>query len=346
MAGFVKEIAATLLSPLTLFVRGAALAAPLVVLLSLWGCTAEPTSQAPPPQGGRPTPPGSAAGPSGNHAPVVRMARIFPVDITVDTVLQVDLDGEDVDGDRITYQHQWIVNGVPIPGATTPQFAADKLKSGDRVAAAVTPNDGKINGAVFTTEHVTVGNTAPDIAELHLEPVPVHRGELLKVKVVAGDPDGDPVVLAYKWLRNDKEIPGAKTDTLDTKDFRKKDVLAVLVTPSDGKSTREPRAGLPVTIENAPPSFTSTPPAEIKDGQYSYAVQAVDPDGDPVTFELKQAPPGMMIEGATGKLTWKLTPDSKGKHRVVIVAKDNDNGVAEQEFELDAQLPQQATGTP
>ncbi len=342
MAGFVTEVTATPLSPLTLFVRGAARAAPLVVLLSLWGCTAEPTSQAPSSPGG--PPPGSSAGPQGNQPPVVRDAGIFPVDVTVDTTLQVDPQSEDMDGDRITYRYQWLVNGAPVPGATAPQFAAENLKNGDRVAVELTPNDGKVNGAVFTSGHVTVGNTAPDIAEIHLEPVPVHRGEVITVKVVAGDPDGDPVTLAYKWLRNDKEIPGAKTASLDTKEFRKKDVLAVLVTPSDGKATREPRAGLPVTIENSPPQFTSTPPAEVKDGQYAYAVTAVDPDDDPVTFELKQAPPGMTIEAATGKLIWKLTPESKGKHRVVIVAKDNDKAEAQQEFELDGQLPQQAAG--
>ena len=283
----------------------------------------------------------SGAGPGGNHPPAIRAARIFPVDVTIETTLQVDPQSEDVDGDRVTYRYQWLVNGFPIPGATIPQFATDKLKNGDRVVVSLTPNDGKIDGAVFTTDPVTVGNTAPDIAEIHLAPVPLHRGDALKVRVVAVDPDGDPVTLTYQWFRNGKEITGARTDTLDTKDFRKRDVLAVLVTPSDGKSTREPRASLPVTIENAPPRFTSTPSAEIKDGRYEYAVTAVDPDEDPITFELKQAPPGMIIDAATGKLVWKLTPESKGKHRIVIAAKDNDKGVTQQEFELDGQLPQQ-----
>src|SRR3989441_7344982 len=89
----------------------------------------------------------------------------------------------------------------------------------------------------------------------------------LKVTVVAGDPDGDPVILTYKWLRNDKEIPGAKGDTLDTKDFRKKDVLAVLVTPSDGKSVNAPKAGLPVTSQNSPPRFTPSPATDVQEGQ-------------------------------------------------------------------------------
>lgn len=270
--------------------------------------------------------------------------------------LHVEVHGEDMDGDPVTYRFKWLVNGAPVPGETSPAFKTDGLKNGDRITVELTPNDGKIDGAAYVSNPVTVGNTAPDIAEIHLEPVPVHRGEPLKVKVIAGDPDGDPVILTYKWLRNDKEISGANTDTLDTKGFRKKDVLAVLVTPSDGKATNQPRAGLPVTIVNSPPSFTSTPPAGItlisaregppQEGLYEYAVTAVDPDEDPVMFELKQAPPGMTIDATTGKLTWKVTVQNAGKHHVVIAAKDNDNGVTQQDFDLDIPLAQPAVQGP
>jgi hypothetical protein len=261
------------------------------------------------------------------------------VDVGLDTELRLNVQGEDLDGDRITYRYQWLVNGLPVPGATEPQFRTEELKKGDRITARVIPNDGKADGAVFTTDLVTVGNTAPDIAEIHLEPVPLHRGDQLKVRVVAGDPDGDPITLSYKWFRKGKAIPDARNDTLDTKLFVKKDALGVLVTASDGKATREPKASLPVTIENSPPRFTSTPPTEIKDGQYTYQVVVTDPDEDPVTLELKQGPPGMTLDPATKQLSWKLTPENLGKHHVVLAAKDNDGGVTQQEFDLDAQPP-------
>ena len=312
--------------------------AALPVLLFLWSCTAEPTSQAPAPQGG----PGAAAiaaGPGGNHPPAISSARIFPVDVSLDTELRLNVQGEDLDGDRITYRYQWLVNGKPVPGATEPQFRTEELKKGDRITARVTPSDGKADGAVYTTDPVTAGNTAPDIAEIHLAPVPIHRGEPLKVRVVAADPDGDQVILTYKWFRNGKVIPDARNATLDTKLFVKKDALGVLVTASDGKATREPKASLPVTIENSPPQFTSTPPTEIKSGQYLYQVAVTDPDDDPVTLELKQGPPGMTLDPATKQLIWKLTPENLGKYHVVLVAKDNDDGVTQQEFDLDAQPP-------
>lgn len=318
-----------------------ALAVSAIIVSYLWGCSRESTTQAPSPAGGG-APVAGGSGPTGNRPPVILSAVIFPAAVTIDTELRVEVRGEDMDGDPVTYRYQWLVNGASAADTTAPQFKTDGLKNGDRITAQVTPNDGKVDGAVFTTDPVTVGNTAPYLVEIHLEPVPLRRGDPLKVKVVAADADGDPVTLSYKWLRNDKEIPGAKTDTLETKDFKKKDVLAVLVTASDGKSTREPQAGLPVAIENSPPSFTSSPPAAFKDGQYFYQVTVVDPDEDPVTLEVKQGPPGMTLDPATRQIVWKLTPESVGKHHVVLVAKDNDNGVTQQDFDLDAQLPAQA----
>jgi hypothetical protein len=345
MAGSVRSTQTTLPNIPTGCVRGAAFAASLLAVVALMGCTAEPTSQAPSSKGAK-TSAGSPVSPGGNHPPIIRSARIYPVDVTLDSTLQVDLVSEDVESDPVTFRYQWFLNGSAVAGATSPSYSAAALKNKDRIMVEVTPNDGKVDGEVFKADQVTVGNTAPDIAEIHLEPVPLHRGDLLKVRVVAGDPEGDPIMFTYKWLRNDKEIAGPNGDTLDTKDFRKKDVLAVLVSVSDGKATRPPRAGRPVTIENAPPRFTSTPSAEVKDGLYEYAVVVMDPDEDPVTVELKQGPSGMTLDSTSGKLVWKLTPESKGKHRVVIVAKDNDKGVTEQEFELDGQLSQPAAAQP
>jgi hypothetical protein len=286
----------------------------------------------------------ATAGPGGNHPPVIRSAKIFPVEVNLEDTLRVEIQAEDMDGDRITYQYQWVVNGFSVPGTTGAQFAAHKLRRGDRIIVELTPNDGKVNGAVFKADPVTVGNTAPEIEAIYLEPVPLHRGDPLKARIVARDPDDDPIQFTYRWFRNRKEIPGAATGTLDTTGFRKKDVLGVLVTASDGKATQAPRGSAAVRIENAPPRFTSTPTATIKDGQFEYLAKAVDSDDDPVTFELKQAPPGMTLDAATGSLIWKITSESKGKHHVVILAKDNDNGVAPQEFELEGMLTEPAPG--
>jgi hypothetical protein len=281
-----------------------------------------------------------------NQAPAVRTARIFPEAVNRDSTLRVDIQGEDPEGRNITYTYQWVVNDLPFRDAKDPQFSVRQLKNGDHIQVEVIPSAGTHQGRVFKSSAVTIGNTPPDIIEIRLEPMPIHRGEILKARVVAQDPDGDQIGLVYKWFKNGKELPGETGDALDTKMFRKKDVLAVLVTASDGKASREPTSSVQVTIENAPPHITSIPPTSISDGQYVYRVIATDADEDTIIYALKLAPPGMTIDAATGQLLWKLTLESTGKHRVVIVAKDSDNALSEQDFELEGKTPAQSDATP
>src|SRR5437667_5609101 len=132
--------------------------AALSVLPFLWSCTAEPPA----------TPAAPTAGPSGNHPPSVLSARIYPADVTLDTELRVDTQSEDADGDGVTYRYQWVVNGVPAPGATAPVFKPERLEKGDRVTAEIVPTDGKAEGAIFTTGPVAIEKTAPSNGELHL----------------------------------------------------------------------------------------------------------------------------------------------------------------------------------
>jgi len=48
----------------------------------------------------------------------------------------------------------------------------------------------------------------------------------------------------------------------------------------------------------------------------------------------------MVIDAATGKITWKVTMQNGGKHKVAIAAKDSENAVTQQEFDLDIPLAQ------
>jgi hypothetical protein len=269
-----------------------------------------------------------------NHPPSIVTASIFPTAVSLDSTLRVEVRGEDEDGERLSYRYQWMVNRAVIPDAVGPDFATERLRKGDEVTVKVIPNDGQSDGSAYITAPVVVGNTPPSITEILLEPVPLHRAEILRARVQATDPDSDQVQLSYKWYRNGKEVPAAVSDTLDTKVFRKKDILTVLVSASDGNSTRDPLMSNPVEIQNSAPKILSTPPTTMSDGQYAYQITAKDPDDDPVTYELKQGPDGMTMDAASGKLMWKITPESSGKHQVVVVAKDSEGASTSQDFQL------------
>jgi hypothetical protein len=67
---------------------------------------------------------------------------------------------------------------------------------------------------------------------------------------------------------------------------------------------------------NRQPDITSNPPVTVEhETTFSYDVEASDPDHDPLTFSLTDAPTGMTIDADTGLITWTPTVDQGGRIR-------------------------------
>ncbi|MCM3869899.1 MAG: putative Ig domain-containing protein [Pyrinomonadaceae bacterium] len=96
---------------------------------------------------------------------------------------------------------------------------------------------------------------------------------------------------------------------------------------SSGVATCDPSVNQAPTITSAPviTASTGTP--------YSYQVQAVDPNSDPLTFSLATAPTGMTINTA-GLISWSPTAAQAGTAAVTVQVSDNRNGSAEQPFTI------------
>jgi RHS repeat-associated protein len=86
---------------------------------------------------------------------------------------------------------------------------------------------------------------------------------------------------------------------------------------------------------NQSPTVISTPVFAASLGsQYSYFVQATDPEGGSLTYQLLKAPPGMAINAATGLLTWDNP--TAGNHQIAVGAVDAGGLGAAQGFTLTA----------
>jgi hypothetical protein len=66
-------------------------------------------------------------------------------------------------------------------------------------------------------------NTPPVMASVKLAPTLVFPGTRIKAQVEVSDPDGDLVMLDYKWTRNGAVLDGEVSDGLDTDAFQKGD---------------------------------------------------------------------------------------------------------------------------
>lgn len=74
---------------------------------------------------------------------------------------------------------------------------------------------------------------------------------------------------------------------------------------------------------NHVPEISSSPVTNILLGaDYSYDVEASDPDGDSLTFSLETSPTGMTINATTGEISWN--PGSLGSYPVSVKVSDGD----------------------
>src|SRR5262249_15542044 len=107
----------------------------------------------------------------------------------------------------------------------------------------------------------------------------------------------------------------------------------IQVTDAGGLSTTQVYSIL-VQISNHPPIFVTTPVTSVAGGSfYVYPSKADDPDGDPVSYTLLQAPGAMVIDPTTGKIIWQTTSANAGNsYPVTIQASDGRGGVATQTF--------------
>ncbi len=77
------------------------------------------------------------------------------------------------------------------------------------------------------------------------------------------------------------------------------------------------------------------PPTEAAIGNaFLYSVEAVDREGDPLTYTLLTAPAGMSIVETTGELSWTPTAGQLGQQDVVIQVSDGIGGAATQAFAI------------
>jgi translation initiation factor IF-1 len=311
----------------------------LVVTLALGvGCTPESPQTSDTDGSTTPAVESTPGPPRENHPPSVQSATIQPNPIILTGSVVVHAEGQDPDGDRLSFRYQWLANGRPIGGEAGPTLNPRELRRGDKVTVEVTPLDGKMEGPRFQSDEVVVGNSLPVVNQVVLEPSVLRAGDRVVAKVEGEDLDHDEIRYTFRWWRNQAVVSEGEQNTLETTGFARGDMIVVEATPHDsGKG--KPRLSEPVTISNGAPKITSIPAGAFGQGRYEYLVTGSDPDGDPLTFSLQSAPPGMTIDSKTGRIEWRIAADAQGSHRARVVVEDGHGGQAFQEFELHLGAP-------
>jgi hypothetical protein len=167
-------------------------------------------------------------------------------------------------------------------------------------------------------------NAPPEIRSVKFVPEVFLPGDSLGVEVSGSDPDGDEVTFEYAWEKNG--VPAGRGSRIEGA-LKRRDAISVTITPFDGE-VRGKSLTLRREIRNVPPTIEGVKDARLVGDVYSCRIFAVDADGDPLTFVLKDAPSGMSIEATTGTIRWEIPPGVRGKVPVTVSVSDGSGGNA------------------
>lgn len=259
------------------------------------------------------------------HAVPQQSAGTLPVRITPEAPTAAnDLQAVVNNGEGVTFT--WMKNGAFLADENGSRLPHSRFSKHDTITLTVQ------KGNEIGSATVVIGNAPPTITSISCVPVDFCRGVDITAMPVASGLGNGEVTFDYTWSVNGKDLP-EKNPVLKGDMFKKGDKISLVVVPSDSEGTG-PAYIRVMTVPDATPFFTSTPPTMFKGTIYTYHAVAVDPDDDPITYSFASAPQGMAIDARTGMITWQLNPRDSGTHMIEITAQDPDGAVATQRYSL------------
>jgi len=266
-------------------------------------------------------------------APVIERVLLSPSVLLPGVEIKAVVEASDPDGDPVRIRYSWTRNGKVVQSGEKAILYLVDLEKGDRIGVTVVATDGS-HDSLSATAHGRIANRPPVLSAVTLSPFgDVRAGTTVKATPMASDPDNDPLRFDYVWKVNGKK---RGTDrTLETKGMKRGDQIQAYVVASDGGEQSARKASPILMLGNSPPVITQLPTPKTRDGVFQYTFKARDPDGDRhLRFFIENGPKGMQIDGITGVMTWRPTPEQAGVHPIEVGVKDQGGEGSTFTFEL------------
>ncbi|HYU32388.1 MAG TPA: putative Ig domain-containing protein [Thermoanaerobaculia bacterium] len=259
--------------------------------------------------------------------------------------LEIALAATDPEGDRLVA----VADNLP-PGAVFEQqvlrWTPGEQAAGTYPGVRFTVSD-RVNEVTRTTTLlIAPTNQAPTL----LRPADrtVREGETVRLRLVAADPEGDPLTFASDLLPGGAFLDPHTGQFEWTPGFFQHGVFEVPLSVSDGELTTTVTATLTVLNVNAAPVFDDLGRFETREGQpVSFRVRALDPDnpafvpperkedgtltdleGSPatVTYRAGGVPAGAAFDPETLVFTWSPGFTAAGSYPLIFTATDDGDG--------------------
>jgi hypothetical protein len=202
------------------------------------------------------------------------------------------------------------------------------IKDGFSEKTGQPENNNKQAGSIIAEEF----QAAVARAKLQLEAV--DNKDILKViieKTVGAD--SREINYKYEWSING-QLAGSGNDNISG--FKRGDKIAVKITPFDGERPGKPRT-LSVEVQNATPKVSEGKEPMYDGKTFTMQINAIDPDGDALSYDLLSGPEGMTIDKKSGTVNWPVKDDSSGDYPVKVKISDGHGG--ETTYQLTVTIP-------
>jgi hypothetical protein len=227
----------------------------------------------------------------GNTPPEAQNIVISPANPDTDDDLTVTYDYYDFDGDSesldtVVKWLRWSGDVAFDTGLRGKTLSSDYTARGEIWTCDVIPHDGYDEGGAFRCpNNVTIGNTAPSVANAKVVPVVPHGDSNLTASYDYIDPDLDlESGSVIRWYKDDVEQVVLQGElSVDFALTSKGEVWYFTITPFDGVDYGAMVQSENVTIGNAPPTVSNiviSPTSPTAEDDITVSYDFYDSDGD------------------------------------------------------------------
>lgn len=153
------------------------------------------------------------------------------------------------------------------------------------------------------------------ITDLIIEPGKPQSSSIIRIIPVIKEKIQVKYGFKYRWFVNDEEVPGEDNCVLPQEYRKKNNRVYCRVKAVSGDYESKEKKSKEFSIVNSPPVFNHRSVGSFKvPGNFSYKIDAFDPDGDKMEFNLI-APLGMgvKVNRSSGEIRWSIPALPKEK---------------------------------